>query len=181
MRSPGKIYVTLLCHIFFQSGPRGTPLILSGGTRGSDQSVLLINKTYYAEDWGENLLWDWFISAPGVGIRHKTNIIYLLTFSSNLHVTGICNCNKKYLEKRYSAALKFTDDKRNQIRWFRRNSHIPLCMLESKTSEVVVLFLSLFCLVLCTSNSFRWAICIWIFFKNFRHSPARVWEQCFKS
>ena len=77
--------------------------------------------------------------------------------------------------------LSNTDDKRNQIRWFWRNSHLPLCMLESKTSEVVVLFLSLFCLVLCTSNSFRWAICIWIFFFNFRHSPTRVWEQCFKS
>ena len=36
-------------------------------------------------------------------------------------------------------------------------------MLESKISEVVVLFPSLFCLVLCTSNSFRWAILIWIF------------------
>ena len=51
--------------------------------------------------------------------------------------------------------LSNTDDKRNQIRWFRRNSHLPLCMLESKTSEVVVLFLPLFRLVLCTSNSFR--------------------------
>ena len=47
--------------------------------------------------------------------------------------------------------LSNTDEKRNQIRWFRRNSHPPLCMLESKTSEVVVLFR----LVLCTSNSFR--------------------------
>ena len=36
-----------------------------------------------------------------------------------------------------------------------RNSLLPLCMLESKTSEIVVLFLSFFCLVLCTSNSFR--------------------------
>ena len=77
--------------------------------------------------------------------------------------------------------LSNTDDKRNQIRWFRGNSHLPLRILESKSSEVVVLFLSLFCLVLCTSNSFRWAICIWIFFFNFKHSPARVWEQCFKS
>ena len=39
-----------------------------------------------------------------------------------------------------------------------------ICMLESKTSEVVVLFLSLFCLVLCTSYSFRLAICIQSFF-----------------
>ena len=46
--SPGKIYVIS----YFQSGPRGTPLILSGGTplilsggtRGSNQSVLLPNK-----------------------------------------------------------------------------------------------------------------------------------------
>ena len=60
--------------------------------------------------------------------------------------------------------LSNTDNKRNQIRWFRRNSHLPLCMLESKTSEVVGLFLPLFRLVLCTSNSFRWAICIRIFF-----------------
>ena len=51
--------------------------------------------------------------------------------------------------------LSNTDDKRNQIRWFRRNSHLPLCMLESNTREVVVLFLSLFCFVLCTSNFFR--------------------------
>ena len=38
-------------------------------------------------------------------------------------------------------------------------------MLESKTSEVVVLFLFFFCLVLCSSNSSSWAICIWIFFQ----------------
>ena len=51
--------------------------------------------------------------------------------------------------------LSNTDNKRNQSRWLRRISHLPLCMLESKTSEVVVLFLSLFCLAVCTSNSFR--------------------------
>ena len=56
---------------------------------------------------------------------------------------------------------------------FRRNFLLPL---ESKNSEVVVLFLSLFCLVLCTDNSMHLNP-----FFQFRHSPARVWEQCFKS
>ena len=109
---------------------------------------------------------------------NKYHVHWLSSFNiSNCQSVLTRNIFKKDIRR-----LSNTDDKRNQIRWFRQNSHLPLCMLESKTSEVVVLFLPLFRLVLCTSNFFRWAICIRIFFFfNFRHSPARVWEQCFKS
>ena len=47
-------------------------------------------------------------------------------------------------------------------------------MLESKTSEVVVLFLSLFCLVLCTANSMHLNPFVSIY------SPARVWQGLFQ-
>ena len=74
--------------------------------------------------------------------------------------TNTCTCTlylgeTRNIFKKDIRRLSNTDDNRHQIRWFRRNSHLPLCMPESKTSEVVVLFLPLFRLVLCTSNSFR--------------------------
>ena len=50
--------------------------------------------------------------------------------------------------------LSNTDNlKATKFNGFRQKFLLPHSILESKTSEVVVLFLSLFCLVLCTVKS----------------------------
>ena len=94
-------------------------------------------------------------------LKYKYYIIYILTR----------NIFKKDIRR-----LSNTDNlNATKFACFRRNFFLPLSMLESKTSKVVVLFLSLFCLVLCTAKSMH----LNPFFFQFRYSPARIWEQCF--
>ena len=110
----------------------------------------------------------------GIVIWYQQSDPLQMCVSTKLNCILTRNIFKKDIRRLWN-----TDDKRNQIRWFRRNSHLPLCMLESKAK-----LWSCFCL------SFTW-FCAHLtffaeryasdFFFNFRHSPARVWEQCFKS
>ena len=77
--------------------------------------------------------------------------------------------------------LSNTDDKRNQILWFRRNPHLALACWNLKPAKLWSCFclsFAWFCAQL-TLFAERYASESFFFF-NFRHSPARVWEQCFK-